>query len=229
MRDVGAAAKRPPPHLLSWPFAGEERPGSGKGHDRPHDNPTDTGALHPLLAQARAVLDAAGIPAPPARPPSTPGTPATPRPSCTSPSPAKACKPAAATGPSLSPPCPAGRTWPPAGHPLGKAVYKKRAATIEPVFAQLHQQARTGAELPRRPRRRRTAPAGRQPQPAQGHHRAGSPLGPGSPRGPGHCLTTVPPGPRRQPAAQQRREHAHTPPDQPEDPSSVAGTCTRPA
>ena len=66
-----------------------------------HDNPNDTGALHPLLAQGRANLDAAGIDAAIGKARSTPGTPVRTtspppaRPSCTSRSPAKPARPAA--------------------------------------------------------------------------------------------------------------------------------------
>ena len=90
-----------------------------------HDNPADTGALHPLLAMARAVLDAAGIAGPIAKAVFDAGyasdanfTADASRPSCTSPWPARACRPgAAATGASPSPRCPAGRTWPPGWTP----------------------------------------------------------------------------------------------------------------
>ena len=57
-----------------------------------HDSPADTGALHPLLAQARAVLDAAGITGPIGKAVFDAGyasdanfTATPPRPSCTSP------------------------------------------------------------------------------------------------------------------------------------------------
>jgi hypothetical protein len=117
-----------------------------------HDNPTDTGALHPLLAQARAVLDAAGIRGTIGKAVFDAGY-------------ASDANFTAATEAELHvalarESVQAGRSD---GHqpqsalpswqdmaarlatPEGKAVYKKRAPTIEPVFAQLT--ARLGRTL----------------------------------------------------------------------------------
>ena len=109
-----------------------------------HDSPDDTGALHPLLEQARAVLDAAGIPGPIGKAVFDAGY-------------ASDANFTAAAGAELyvalaREGVQAGRaggrqpqsqlpSWQDMaarlGTPEGKAVYKKRAATIEPVFAQL--------------------------------------------------------------------------------------------
>ena len=110
-----------------------------------HDNSTDTGALHPLLARARAVLDAAGIAGPIAKAVFDAGYAS------------DANFTAGAGGTELyvalaRESVQAGRSdgrqpqsalpsWQDMAArldtPEGRAVYKKRAATIEPVFAQL--------------------------------------------------------------------------------------------
>jgi transposase len=110
-----------------------------------HDNPADTGALHPLLAMARAVLDAAGIAGLIARAVFDAGYAS------------DANFTADAGGTELyvalaregvqagrsdgRQPQSALPSWQDMaarlGTPEGRAVYKKRAATIEPVFAQL--------------------------------------------------------------------------------------------
>jgi transposase len=111
-----------------------------------HDNSTDTGALHPLLAMARAVLDAAGIAGPVAKAVFDAGYAS------------DANFTADAGGTELyvalaRESVQAGRSsdgrqpqsalpsWQDMAARLdtaeGRAVYKKRAATIEPVFAQL--------------------------------------------------------------------------------------------
>jgi hypothetical protein len=109
-----------------------------------HDSPDDKEALHPLLARARAVLDAAGITGPIGKAVFDAGY-------------ASDANFTAAAGPELyvalaRESVQAGRSdgsqlpsklpsWQDMaarlGTPEGKAVYKKRAATIEPVFAQL--------------------------------------------------------------------------------------------
>ena len=109
-----------------------------------HDNSTDTGALHPLLARARAVLDAAGIPGPVGKAVFDAGYAS----DANFTTAAEAELYVALARESVQ----AGRSdgrqpqsalpsWQDMaarlGTPEGKAVYKKRAATIEPVFAQL--------------------------------------------------------------------------------------------
>jgi transposase len=109
-----------------------------------HDSPDDKEALHPLLARARAVLDAAGITAPVGKAVFDAGY-------------ASDANFTAAAEPELyvalaRESVQAGRrdgsgpqsnlpSWQDMaarlGTPEGKAIYKKRAATIEPVFAQL--------------------------------------------------------------------------------------------
>jgi transposase len=108
-----------------------------------HDNPADTEALHPLLEQGRAVLAAAGITAPAGKALFDAGY-------------ASDANFTAATGTELyvalgrdaggtgrpgRDPAAMTQSWQDMaarlGTPEGKAVYKKRAATIEPVFAQL--------------------------------------------------------------------------------------------
>jgi transposase len=109
-----------------------------------HDNPNDTAALHPLLAAGRANLDAAGI---------------------TAPIGAALFDAGYASDANLTAPCdpdlhvaltrdgrPPGAA-PPSWHamaaklatPAGQALYKKRGAIIEPVFAQLF--SRLGRDL----------------------------------------------------------------------------------
>jgi transposase len=109
-----------------------------------HDSPDDTAALHPLLGQARAVLDAAGIPGPIGKAVFDAGY-------------ASDANFTAAAGTELyvalaRESVQAGRSggrqpqsnlpsWQDMAARLGtcegRAVYNKRAATIEPVFAQL--------------------------------------------------------------------------------------------
>jgi transposase len=109
-----------------------------------HDSPDDTTALHPLLGQARAVCDAAGITGPIGKAVFDAGY-------------ASDANFAAAAGTELyvalaresvqagrsdgSQPRSSLPSWQDMAArlatPEGKAVYKKRAATIEPVFAQL--------------------------------------------------------------------------------------------
>jgi transposase len=108
-----------------------------------HDNPADTEALHPLLEQGRVVLGAAGITAPVARAAFDTGY-------------ASDANFTAATGTELyvalgrdgdgagrrgRDPAAMTQSWQDMAARLqtaeGKAVYGKRAATIEPVFAQL--------------------------------------------------------------------------------------------
>jgi transposase len=101
-----------------------------------HDNPSDTAALHPLLAAGRANLDAAGI---------------------TDPIGAALFDAGYASDANLTAPCDAGLhvaltrdgrppgAAPPSWHAMaarlatdqGKALYRKRGAIIEPVFAQI--------------------------------------------------------------------------------------------
>jgi hypothetical protein len=117
-----------------------------------HDNPTDTGALHPLLAAARAVLDAAGIPGTIGKAVFDAGYAS----DANFTAAAEAELYVALARESVQ----AGRrdgrqpqsalpSWQDMAArlatPEGKAVYKKRAATIEPVFAQLT--ARLGRSL----------------------------------------------------------------------------------
>jgi transposase len=109
-----------------------------------HDNSTDTGALHPLLAQARAVLDAAGITATIGKAVFDAGYAS----DANFTAAAEAELYVALARESVQ----AGRSdgrqpqsslpsWQDMAArldtPEGKAVYRKRAATIEPVFAQL--------------------------------------------------------------------------------------------
>jgi transposase len=109
-----------------------------------HDSPDDTAALHPLLAQGRAVLDAAGIPGPIGKAAFDAGYAS----DANFTAAAEAELYVALARESVQ----AGRSdgrqpqsklpsWQDMaarlGTPEGKAVYKKRAATIEPVFAQL--------------------------------------------------------------------------------------------
>ncbi|HET6187308.1 MAG TPA: transposase [Trebonia sp.] len=109
-----------------------------------HDSPDDTMALHPLLAQARAVLDAAGISGPVGKAVFDAGYAS----DANFTAAAEAELYVALARESVQ----AGRSdgrqpqsklpsWQDMaarlGTPEGKAVYKKRAATIEPVFAQL--------------------------------------------------------------------------------------------
>jgi transposase len=109
-----------------------------------HDNPTGTGALHPLLAMARAVLDAAGISELIAKAVFDAGYAS----DANFTTAAEAGLYVALARESVQ----AGRSdgrqpqsalpsWQDMAArldtPEGKAVYKKRAATIEPVFAQL--------------------------------------------------------------------------------------------
>ncbi|HEX3965622.1 MAG TPA: hypothetical protein VHZ03_54760 [Trebonia sp.] len=81
-----------------------------------HDSPNDVHALTGVLAEARRVLDAAGIAERIRRACSTPGTPATPTsppppsPSSTSPSPARPARPAAPRTAATPPGSPAGTT-----------------------------------------------------------------------------------------------------------------------
>lgn len=109
-----------------------------------HDSPDDTGALHPLLEQARAVLDAAGIAGPVGKAVFDAGYASDAN--FTAASEAELYVALAREG------VQAGRSdgrrpqsslpsWQDMAArlatPEGRAVYKKRAATIEPVFAQL--------------------------------------------------------------------------------------------
>jgi hypothetical protein len=109
-----------------------------------HDSPDDTAALHPLLARARAVLDAAGITGPIGKAVFDAGYAS----DANFTAAAEAELYVALARESVQ----AGRSdgrqpqsklpsWQDMaarlGTPEGRAVYKKRAATIEPVFAQL--------------------------------------------------------------------------------------------
>jgi hypothetical protein len=98
-----------------------------------HDNPADTGALHPLLAQARAVLDAAAIPGLIGKAVFDAGY-------------ASDANFTADAGAELyvalgRDPAAMTQSWQDMAArlatPEGKAVYGRRAAAIEPVFAQL--------------------------------------------------------------------------------------------
>jgi transposase len=109
-----------------------------------HDNSTDTGALHPLLAQARAVLDAAGICGLIGKAVFDAGYAS----DANFTAAAEAELYVALARESVQAGRSGGRrpqsalpSWQDMAArldtPEGKAVYKKRAATIEPVFAQL--------------------------------------------------------------------------------------------
>jgi transposase len=109
-----------------------------------HDNPADTGALHPLLAMARAVLDAAGIAGLIARAVFDAGYASDAN--FTAAAEAELYVALAREGVQAGrsdgrQPQSALPSWQDMaarlGTPEGRAVYKKRAATIEPVFAQL--------------------------------------------------------------------------------------------
>jgi transposase len=110
-----------------------------------HDNPTDTGALHPLLERARANLDTAGIPRPIAKALFDAGY-------ASEDNFTTACEPelyvaitkeARQTGRLRDGHKPATmkNSWQQMGArlnaPDGKALYRQRAGIIEPVFAQL--------------------------------------------------------------------------------------------
>ena len=116
-----------------------------------HDSPADTQALHPLLARGRAVLDAAGITTPVGKAVFDTGY-------------ASDANFTTATGTELyvalgrgagsagrrgRDPAAMTQSWQDMAArlqtPEGKAVYRRRAATIEPVFAQLT--ARLGRNL----------------------------------------------------------------------------------
>jgi len=109
-----------------------------------HDSPDDTGALHPLLARARAVLDAAGITGPIGKAAFDAGYASDAN--FTAAAQAELyvalARESVQTGRSDGgQPLSSLPSWQAMaarlGTPEGKAVYKKRAATIEPVFAQL--------------------------------------------------------------------------------------------
>ena len=118
-----------------------------------HDNPADTGALHPLLAVPRRAgrrrdhrPDPQGPVGQRVRQP-TPTSPPAARPSCTSPSPASRPgrpQPGGYAPAAMMPSWQAAMAarWTP---PRGSALYKRRNAIIEPVFAQLF--ARLGRTL----------------------------------------------------------------------------------
>jgi Transposase DDE domain len=118
-----------------------------------HDSPDDTAALHPLLAQGRAVLDAAGIPGPVGKAVFDAGYAS----DANFTAAAEAELYVAVARESVQAgrssdgrrPQPALPSWQDMaarlGTPGGRAVYSKRAATIEPVFAQLT--ARLGRAL----------------------------------------------------------------------------------
>jgi transposase len=118
-----------------------------------HDNPTDTGALHPLLAKARANLDTAGIPSPI-------GTALFDAGYASEDNFTTGCEPelyvaitkeARQTGRLRDGQTPATmkESWQQMAArldtPEGKALYRRRAGIIEPVFAQLF--ARLGRDL----------------------------------------------------------------------------------
>jgi hypothetical protein len=118
-----------------------------------HDSPCDTGALHPLLAQARAVLAAAGITSPIRKALWDAGYASDAN--FTAPCEAELyvalTRESRQTGRSTTGYAPAAmmESWEQMAArldtPEGKALYKQRSAIIEPVFAQLF--ARLGRHL----------------------------------------------------------------------------------
>jgi len=129
-----------------------------------HDNPTDTGALHPLLRQGRAVLDAAGVPGPIGAALFDAGyaSDANFTADCEPELYVAVTREARQAGRSQDGSNPAAMlpSWQQMAArldtPAGKALYKQRAAIIEPVFAQLfnrlgrhlnYRGAMVGAEL----------------------------------------------------------------------------------
>jgi hypothetical protein len=118
-----------------------------------HDNPGDTGALHPLLARARAVLAAAGITSPVGKALWDAGyaSDANFTASCQAELYVALTRESRQTGRSTRGYAPAAMmpSWEQMAArldtPEGKALYKQRAGIIEPVFAQLF--ARLGRHL----------------------------------------------------------------------------------
>ncbi len=108
-----------------------------------HDNPADSEALHPLLEQGRAVLDAAGITAPIGKAAFDTGYASDAN--FTAEAGAELYvalgRQAGGTGRAGRDPAAMTQSWQDMAarlaSPEGKAVYGRRAATIEPVFAQL--------------------------------------------------------------------------------------------
>ena len=161
-----------------------------------HDSPSDTSALHPLLARASAVLAAAGITSPVKKALWDAGyaSDANFTARCEAELYVALTRESRQTGRSTEGYAPAAMmpSWQQMAArldtPEGKALYKQRGAIIEPVFAQLFARLGRHLELPRQQSRPRTAPMGRQPQPAQGHRR------PAAGRSPRHRLTPPAPG-----------------------------------
>ena len=116
-----------------------------------HDNPADTEALHPLLEQGRAVLDAAGITAPIVKAAFDTGYASDANFTAAGGAELYVAlgRQAGGTGRAGRDPAAMTQSWQDMaarlGTPGGKAVYGRRAATIEPVFAQLT--ARLGRDL----------------------------------------------------------------------------------
>ena len=116
-----------------------------------HDNPADTEALHPLLERGRAVLDAAGITAPIGKAAFDTGYASDAN--FTAEAVAELYvalgRDAGGTGRAGRDPAAMTQSWQDMAArlatPDGQAVYARRAATIEPVFAQLT--ARLGRDL----------------------------------------------------------------------------------
>jgi transposase len=109
-----------------------------------HDSPDDKEALHPLLARARAVLDAAGITGPIGKAvfdagyASDANFTAAAEPELYVALARESVQAGRSDGSQLPSNLPSWQDMAARlGTPEGKAVYKKRAATIEPVFAQL--------------------------------------------------------------------------------------------
>ena len=191
-----------------------------------HDNFTDTGALHPLLEQAGAVLDAAGIRGPIGKAVFDTGYAS----DANFTTAAEAVLYVALARESVQAGRSGGRqpqsalsSWQDMAArldtPEGRAVYKKRAATIEPVFAQLvnrlvralnYRGDKTGAELSCGP----PATTCSRPSPR------GRPAKPGKPAPPGQRPSRPLPDHRNCPQAQALgrqsarcpREHARTVP-----------------
>ena len=123
-----------------------------------HDSPSDTGALHPLLAKAGAVLAAAGITSPIRKALWDAGYASDAN--FTAPCQAELyvalTRESRQTGRSTAGYAPAVMmpSWEQMAArldtPEGKALYKQRGAIIEPVFAQLFARLRQAPELPRR-------------------------------------------------------------------------------
>jgi transposase len=154
-----------------------------------HDSPADAQALLPLLAEARRVLAAAGVPGQIGKALFDTGyasdanfTAAIPETLARRPRPRS-------HAPQL-----AGHDRPP-GHPRRQAALPAALGHHRARLRPAHRPSRPRPALPRRPRRRRARPLGRQPQHPQGHHRPRqAPRPPGPHRrhgnaGPRRCLT----------------------------------------